>query len=206
MNLDIRMWTGPVRSWKTAALVEALAKEDVAKSRVLLFHSVHAALRYSTEEGSGGKVMTAPPFTDHETRKSYPATIVRTSDELLDKAFFDKADVVGIEEPHFLDDGIFGVVETLARAGNRIYISALNLDFMRQPVRNTADLMTLATTINLSTGICSSCQKPSTCSRLLVPVTRVLEKAHDGDKAKIVGGPEIYCGTCWSCWRPPPTS
>jgi len=142
----IKIYTGPMSSRKTEELMIEMHRYQIAKKSVKLFkHSL--GTRY------GNSVVS------HDGR-SMPAVAVSSSRELLEAA--KGADVVGIDEAQFFDDGTINVVQSLADEGKRVVLAGLDRDYLGRPFGPMPGLLAIADEVVKSTAVCSVCGGPGT--------------------------------------------
>lgn len=70
-----------------------------------------------------------------------------------------KADVVGIDEAHFFDNGIVDLVQNLANRGVLVIVSGLDMDFAGRPFGPMPTLLALADKVEKGTANCADCER-----------------------------------------------
>lgn len=171
----IEVICGSMFSGKTEELMRRIKRALIAKLNVLVFK----------------------PFTDtryHETdvvshdQNSIAAIPIFTASEILD--IVGNADVVGIDEAQFLDEGIVEVCQTLADRGVRVIVSGLDLDFMRRPFGSIPALTSIADRVNKVHAICMDCGAPANYSYRL----------SESDEVVMLGAKNEYLCLCRNCY------
>jgi thymidine kinase len=67
------------------------------------------------------------------------------------------ADVIGIDEAQFFDDGIVDVCEQLALSGKRVIVAGLDMDYLGKPFGPVPQLLAIADYITKLHAICVHC-------------------------------------------------
>ncbi len=67
------------------------------------------------------------------------------------------ADVIGIDEAQFFDDGIVSVCEHLAISGKRVIVAGLDMDYLGKPFGPVPQLLAIADYITKLHAICVHC-------------------------------------------------
>ncbi len=144
---SITVYTGPMFSGKTQALMARLQSKERAHRKVLVvkpelddrFHSLSEIV---------SKQRTAQKFEKHASMKAYPIKSAQDLGPLIREL---DPDVVGVDEAQFFDDAIGRVLDLIAhQPGGRIgdveigrslevYAAGLDLDAWAQAVRAHAE-------------------------------------------------------------------
>lgn len=176
----IEVICGSMFSGKTEELIRRLRRARIARQRIAAFKPALDA-RYSTDE------------TVSHDENALSTTPVHTAAQIVLLA--DNADVVGIDEAQFFDDGLVDVCRELARAGTRVIIAGLDQDYRGQPFEPIPQLMAIAEYVSKLHAICMVCGAPANHSQRLVP---------DGERV-LVGASEAYEPRCRRCFDPEQT-
>jgi thymidine kinase len=178
----IEVVCGSMFSGKTEELLRRVKRARFAKQTVLLFKP-RIDNRYDDVR-----------VVSHEGLKA-EATAVAGSAELLacvEQVGLATAQVVGIDEAQFFDDGVIGVAEKLANAGIRVICAGLDQDFRGQPFGPMAALMSIAEYVTKLHAVCTRCGAAACRSQRLVGMEGQL----------FVGGAADYEPRCRRCFVP----
>ncbi len=166
-------------SGKTEELLRRVKRARLAKQRVLLFKP-RIDNRYDDVK-----------VVSHEGLKA-DAHPVATSAEL--EALVDKkvAEVVGVDEAQFFDDGIVEVADRLANEGLRVICAGLDQDYRGRPFGPMPSLMSIAEQVTKLHAVCSRCGADASRSQRLIGTEGQL----------FVGGAADYEPRCRRCFVP----
>jgi thymidine kinase len=109
------------------------------------------------------------------------------------------AQVIGIDEAQFLDDGIVKLVTSLAESGRRVILAGTDTDFRGEPFGPMPQLMAIAESVDKLHAICVLCGGPATRNQRLI----------DGKPAPyespqiMVGAADRYEARCRMCHSVP---
>ena len=103
------------------------------------------------------------------------------------------ADVVGIDEVQFFDDGIITTAKDLAANGKRVIIAGLDTDFRGVPFGPMPGIMCEADYLDKLTAICMQCGNPASYSQRLT---------QDSEQV-VIGEKDIYEARCRNCFEVP---
>jgi thymidine kinase len=182
----IEVITGSMFSGKSEELIRRLRRALFARQRVQVFKSAlddryHGIQRVSSHDGT-----------------SIEAIPIKSSSELA--AMADReAEVIGVDEAQFLDQGIVEVVGSLADRGIRVLLAGIDLDFRGEPFGPMPGLLAVAETVDKLHAVCVRCAGPASRTQLLV----------DGRPAPYhaptiqIGGAEKYEARCRTCHEVP---
>lgn len=101
-----------------------------------------------------------------------------------------EADVVGIDEAQFFDQGLVSVVQKMADLGIRVVIAGLDMDFRRQPFGPMSELCAIADSVDKIHAICMECGRLANYSYRLV----------NGDQQVMLGEKQEYSPLCRTCY------
>lgn len=172
----IEVICGSMFSGKTEELIRRLKRAKIARQRVEIYKPT-IDTRYSEED-----VVSH----DHNTIASTP---VENSAGLLLLA--DEAEVVGIDEAQFFDDGLAEVCNTLANRGKRVIVAGLDMDYKGIPFGPMPALCAIAEDVSKVHAICVRCGGLAYVSHRIV----------DGDRRVLLGEQGEYEPLCRACYN-----
>ena len=173
---SIEVVCGSMFSGKTEELIRRLKRAKIAKQRVEIFKPC-IDTRYSDTE-----------VVSHD-QNAIQSTPVESSQNILLMA--GDADVIGIDEAQFFDNGIVEVCNTLANQGYRVIIAGLDMDFRGNPFGPMPQLMAIAEDVTKVHAICVRCGAPAYISHRLVA----------GEKQVLLGETDKYEPICRCCYN-----
>jgi len=138
----IEVVCGSMFSGKTEELIRRLNRAKYARLSVEIFKP-KIDVRYSDED--------VVSHNDNSIR----STAVDSSANIL--LLFSPADVIGIDEAQFFDDGLVDVCNNLANQGVRVIIAGLDMDFQGKPFHPMPELMAIAEHVTKVHAICMHC-------------------------------------------------
>ncbi len=173
----VTLITGCMFSGKTTELLRRISGAD--SCRVVVFKHV-IDTRYSIDAvvSHGGK--------------SCDALVVDGSSAMLPRTT-DGVSLVGVDEAHFLDDGIVEVVDRLRRRGIDVVLTSLNCDSWGHSFSVVERLGQIADAWIVLTATCATCGDAADRTQRTTPII-------DGN---MVGGAESYEPRCTRCWSAP---
>jgi len=174
----IEVICGPMFSGKTEELIRRLRRAQIARQKVVI-------LKPAIDDRFG-----ADHLVSHSQQR-IPSITVRTSAEV--RAHAAEAEVIGIDEAQFLDEGIVAVCEELADAGKRVIVAGLDLDFRGQPFEPVPQLLARAEYITKTLAICVVCGAPAGRSY----------RVRESDERILVGSTDLYEARCRRCFGLP---
>ena len=116
---------------------------------------------------------------------------VEHSDEIL--ALAKQAQVVGIDEAQFFDEGIVEVCKTLARQRKRVIVAGLDKDYRGLPFGPMPRLMAEAEFVTKTVAICVICGNPAGFTQRLVA----------SKDQVLIGETDSYEARCRNCFEAP---
>jgi thymidine kinase len=149
----IEVICGSMFSGKTEELIRRLKRATFAKQNVEIFKPA-IDVRYSESE-----------IVSHDSH-SIPSTPVENSASII--LLSGDADVVGIDEAQFFDDGLVAVCNQLANQGVRVIIAGLDMDFRGEPFGPIPALCAIADDVQKVHAICLNCGRTATYSHRIV--------------------------------------
>jgi len=175
----ITLITGCMFSGKTTELLRRI--DGTESGHALLFkHVIDTRYAIDAVVSHGGK--------------SCAAIVVDGSAAMLHR-IPDDVSLVGVDEAHFLDDGIVAVVNGLRSSGIDVVLTSLNCDSWGNPFAVVDHLTQIADARIVLAASCASCGDAADRTQRTTPIV-------DGN---MIGGAESYEPRCLRCWRPPET-
>ena len=172
----IEVICGSMFSGKTEALIRRMRRASFAKQRVEIFKPA-IDTRYSEEN-----------VVSHD-QHAIQSTPVDSSSSIL--LLSSDADVVGIDEAQFFDDGLVKVCNELANKGVRVIIAGLDMDFQGRPFGPIPGLCAIADEVTKVHAICVKCGALAYISHRLV----------QNDKRVLLGEKLTYEPLCRECYQ-----
>ena len=170
----IEVITGCMFSGKTEELIRRLRRAQIAKQKVKIFKPKIDA-RYSNDS-----------IVSHN-EQSLPSILIDDIVEVLDHA--NDAQVIGIDEAQFFNEGIIGICNRLASKGKRVIVAGLDQDYKGKPFEPMPQLLAVAEYITKQHAICVVCGNPA---------DKTQRKTSDSNRV-VVGAAEIYEARCRKC-------
>ncbi|MEK7648350.1 MAG: thymidine kinase [Patescibacteria group bacterium] len=180
----IEVIAGCMFSGKSEELIRRLKRCMISRKKVLVFkHTIDERWNRSEELVSrNGASLTA--IRTHE-----PSYILARSEEM---------DIVGIDEAHFYDKSLIGVIEALRQNSISVIITGLDMDFRGEPFGIVPQLMAIADRVDKLDAVCMLCGERATQSQRLVDG----KPAQYGSEQLVVGDEE-YQARCRKCHEVP---
>ena len=172
----IEVICGSMFSGKTEELIRRVRRASFAKQRVEIFKPA-IDTRYSEEN-----------VVSHD-QHAIQSTPVDSSSSIL--LLSSDADVVGIDEAQFFDDGLVKVCNELANKGVRVIIAGLDMDFQGRPFGPIPGLCAIADEVTKVHAICVKCGALAYISHRLV----------QNDKRVLLGEKLTYEPLCRECYQ-----
>lgn len=163
-------------SGKTEELIRRMRRASFAKQRVEIFKPA-IDTRYSEEN-----------VVSHDQHAILSTPVDSSSSILL---LSSDAEVVGIDEAQFFDDGLVKVCNELANKGVRVIIAGLDMDFQGRPFGPIPDLCAIADEVTKVHAICVKCGALAYISHRLV----------QNDKRVLLGEKLTYEPLCRECYQ-----
>lgn len=167
---------GSMFSGKSEELIRRLKRALIAKQNVEIFKPI-IDTRYSEDE-----------VVSHDQNR-IPSNPVENSANILLMA--GDADVIGIDEAQFFDDGLVEVCNSLANEGYRVIVAGLDMDYQGQPFEPMPQLMAIADEVTKVHAICTKCGAPAYVSHRTVA---------DGGRV-LLGETDKYEPICRRCYQ-----
>ena len=138
----IEVICGSMFSGKTEELIRRLKRAKIANLKVEIYKPA-TDTRYDVNK-----------VVSHDAN-SIPSTPVDHSSNIIELA--GDADVIGIDEAQFFDDGILEVCEALVMKGKRVIVAGLDMDYLGKPFGQMPQLLSVADFITKLHAICVQC-------------------------------------------------
>lgn len=161
---------GCMFSGKTEELMRRLRRAVIARLEVRVIKPARD-VRYGADAVVSHDATRLPCLTAHRSED-----VLRLARD---------AQVVGLDEAQFFDEGIVSVCERLANEGRRVIVAGLDLDFRGVPFGPIPALMALAEEVQKTLAVCTVCGAPASRSqRLTSSEDQVLLGAQDTYEAR----------------------
>ncbi|NWG28161.1 MAG: thymidine kinase [Ignavibacteriaceae bacterium] len=170
----IEVITGCMFSGKTEELIRRLRRAQIAKQKVKIFKPRIDA-RYSENS-----------IVSHN-EQSLPSILIDDIIEVLEHA--NDAQVIGIDEAQFFNEGIVHICNMLASKGKRVIVAGLDQDYTGKPFEPMPQLLAIAEYITKQHAICVVCGNPA---------DKTQRKTSNSERV-IVGASDIYEARCRKC-------
>ena len=180
-NSECRLYLGPMFSGKTDELLR-----QVKRARVVGIHCVVVKYAKDTRYGTGPTIFTHDG-TSLTGDKDLRIVEARTLDEVK---LSSKEKVIAVDEGQFYPD-LPHTVDKWMRQGRKVYISALDGDYLRKPFGKVGELIPLCTHVVKLHAVCMSCKEQSASYTL-----RIVES----EEQKLIGAEDAYMSTCLKCY------
>ena len=138
----IEVICGSMFSGKTEELIRRLKRAKIANLKIEIYKPA-ADTRYDVTK-----------IVSHDAN-AIASTQVANSSEIL--ALAEHAQVIGIDEAQFFDEGIVAVCETLVMQGKRVIVAGLDMDYLGKPFGPMPALLSVADFITKLHAICVQC-------------------------------------------------
>ena len=172
----IEVVCGSMFSGKTEELLRRVNRARIARQKVEIYKPI-IDTRYSEDE-----------VVSHDAN-SVVSTPVENSQAIL--LLSSEADVVGIDEAQFFDEGLVDVCNQLADAGKRVIIAGLDMDFKGNPFGPMPQLCAIAEDVTKVHAICVRCGNLAHISHRIVA----------GEKQVMLGELQEYEPLCRQCYN-----
>ena len=172
----IEVISGSMFSGKTEELIRRLRRARIARQKVEIYKPA-LDTRYSEAD-----VVSHDATTIASTPVEAAASILLLAAE---------ADVVGIDEAQFFDQGLVEVCTTLANQGKRVIIAGLDMDFQGQPFGPMPALCAVAEDVTKVHAICVKCGDLAYVSHRIVA----------DERRVLLGEKDEYEPLCRACYN-----
>lgn len=185
----IELYTGPMFSGKTRALISVIQTESFFGRHCLLVKYVRDN-RYTAEDivqsHSDARQGALPPKDERAGIRVVAAATLAEVEPRPDEL------VVGIDEGQFYPD-LVARCEQWAAGGRRVVVAALDGDFLRRPFGQVCELLPRCERVEKLRGVCTLCRRQYSAFSLR------LAGAADGP-VEVIGGADKYAPACRGCW------
>jgi thymidine kinase len=172
----IEVICGSMFSGKTEELIRRLRLATYAKQKVVICKP-HIDNRYSETD-----------IVSHNQNR-LPSVVITSAKQVWEHSV--DAEVIGIDEVHFLGPEIVDICEDLADAGKRVIVAGLDQDYLGRPFDPMPHLMAVAEYVTKVHSICMVCGNPANRSQRLV----------DRSARIVVGAAGDYEARCRRCFE-----
>lgn len=172
----IEVICGSMFSGKTEELIRRLRRARIARQKVEIYKPA-LDTRYSEAD-----------VVSHDAT-SIASTPVEAAASILLLAA--EADVVGIDEAQFFDQGLVEVCTALANQGKRVIIAGLDMDFQGQPFGPMPALCAVAEDVTKVHAICVKCGDLAYVSHRIVA----------DERRVLLGEKDEYEPLCRACYN-----
>jgi len=205
MDGSITVYTGPMFSGKTQALMARLQSKERAHRKVLV---VKPELddRFHALGEIASKQRTAQKFEKHASMAAYPIKSALDLGPLIQQL---DPDVVGVDEAQFFDEAIGRVLDVIAHQSAHhddgligdvritrsleVYVAGLDLDAWARPFGPMPNILAFADRVEKFTANCFQCGQDA----------RLTQKIGGSGGRIEVGADDLYEARCVDCWTPP---
>ncbi len=172
----IEVICGSMFSGKTEELIRRLRRARIARQKVEIYKPA-LDTRYSEAD-----------VVSHDAT-SIASTPVEAAASILLLAA--EADVVGVDEAQFFDQGLVEVCTALANQGKRVIIAGLDMDFQGQPFGPMPALCAVAEDVTKVHAICVKCGDLAYVSHRIVA----------DERRVLLGEKDEYEPLCRACYN-----
>lgn len=177
-NGEIVLICGPMFAGKSTRLIESLDAARTGGATVVAIKP-QRDVRYGVDQ-----------IVTHAGR-GMPAESVSVESEITEAV--GGADIVGIDELHFFDATIAGVIGDLSQRGKTVIAAGVNLDHRGEPFASVSAVERIADRVTRLTSRCSRCGA----------VAQFTQRMIDSDEPIVVGGVGDYEPRCAACFERP---
>ena len=172
----IEVICGSMFSGKTEELIRRLRRARIARQKVEIYKPA-LDTRYSEAD-----------VVSHDATSIASTPVDAAASILLLAA---EADVVGIDEAQFFDQGLVEVCTALANQGKRVIIAGLDMDFQGQPFGPMPALCAVAEDVTKVHAICVKCGDLAYVSHRIVA----------DERRVLLGEKDEYEPLCRACYN-----
>lgn len=172
----IEVICGSMFSGKTEELIRRLRRARIARQKVEIYKPA-LDTRYSEAD-----------VVSHDATSIASTPVDAAASILLLAA---EADVVGIDEAQFFDQGLIEVCTALANQGKRVIIAGLDMDFQGQPFGPMPALCAVAEDVTKVHAICVKCGDLAYVSHRIVA----------DERRVLLGEKDEYEPLCRACYN-----
>jgi len=174
---SIEVICGSMFSGKTEELIRRINRVKIARRNIRIFKPT-IDYRYSAQD-----------IVSHNMH-STEAIPVMTS-LVIANSVSEDVEVVAIDEAQFFDSELVQVVQNLAKAGKRVIIAGLDMDYLGQPFGPMPELMAIADDVYKTRAICVKCGRLANFSYRIT----------DNAERVLIGEKQDYMPLCRCCYE-----
>lgn len=171
----IEVICGSMYSGKTEELIRRLRRARIARQKVEIFKP-EIDTRYAEAE-----------VVSHNDSRIVSTPVPASVNILL---LASDADVIGIDEAQFFDEGLPEVCQSLADKGIRVIVAGLDADFKGRPFGPIPELMAIAEDVTKVHAVCVDCGY--TANRSF--------RTGDSENLVLLGEKDMYIPLCRECY------
>lgn len=174
---SIEVICGSMFSGKTEELIRRINRVKIAHRNIRIFKPT-IDYRYS-----------AGDIVSHNQTSTEAIPVM--SSLVLFNSVPEDVEVVAIDEAQFFDAELVQVVQNLAKAGKRIIIAGLDMDYLGQPFGPMPELMAIADDVYKTRAICVKCGRLANYSYRIT----------DNSERVLIGEKQDYMPLCRCCYE-----
>ncbi len=174
---SIEVICGSMFSGKTEELIRRINRVKIARRNIRIFKPT-LDYRYSEND-----------IVSHNQTSTEAIPVM--SSLVIYNTLPEDVEVVAIDEAQFFDMELVQVVQNLAKAGKRVIIAGLDMDYLGQPFGPMPDLMAIADDVYKTRAICVK------CGRLANFSYRITENS----ERVLIGEKQDYMPLCRCCYQ-----
>ena len=174
---SIEVICGSMFSGKTEELIRRINRVKIARRNIRIFKPT-LDYRYSEND-----------IVSHNQTSTEAIPVM--SSLVIYNTLPEDVEVVAIDEAQFFDMELVQVVQNLAKAGKRVIIAGLDMDYLGQPFGPMPDLMAIADDVYKTRAICVK------CGRLANYSYRITENS----ERVLIGEKQDYMPLCRCCYQ-----
>lgn len=172
----IEVVCGSMFSGKTEELIRRLKRARIANMQVEIFKPA-LDIRYHAND-----------IVSHNENTVKATPVAHSSDILIN---IGHAEVIGIDEAQFFDEGITEVCSTLAKMGKRVIVAGLDMDYLGKPFGPMPNLLAIANYVTKLHAVCIRCGGIASYSFRI---------SNENDQV-VLGEKEHYEARCRNCFE-----
>lgn len=174
---SIEVICGSMFSGKTEELIRRINRVKIARRNIRIFKPT-IDYRYSAND-----------IVSHN--QSSTEAIPVMSSLVLFNSIPEDVEVVAIDEAQFFDNELVKVVQNLAKAGKRVIIAGLDMDYLGQPFGPMPELMAIADDVYKTRAICVKCGRLANFSYRIT----------NNSERVLIGEKQDYMPLCRCCYE-----
>ncbi|MFH0949035.1 MAG: thymidine kinase [Candidatus Aenigmatarchaeota archaeon] len=185
---------GPMFSGKSEELIRRMRRADISGKHAVVFKpsiDTRYEINYVVSH-NGSKIDSISIDCD----KNGVTSILDKVNEISQKMHID---IVGIDEVHFFDPSIVGVVNKLSSDGIHVIVAGLDKDFRGEPFGPMPQLLAIADYITKLDAVCVKCGGSATRTQRIINGL----PAKYNDPVRLVGAKDFYEARCKNCHEVP---